>query len=454
MQKLLDSKKFDTTILKILLLYLSTSAIFLGIIFFVMYERGLHTLRTQQLIQMRNEYINIITHLSEEQDLNKAIATLKDKVNLPFALIDEDNHVLFSNLSINAESIPKSTRQDNGFYRQGDLIFIDLWQNRSIEYMLTHPPFNFTKRPKAIFKHFEKLKMRVILQGVMIGGFRFEAFKNKMEESKPSAPQSFIWQTSTLQSSTSIQDELFSLRVGIIASLLFCLMLVGVIAYFLVKLALKPLHDKFNTLERFIKDSTHEINTPLSVILLSVQKFDTHNLSESNLKKMTHIKLAAQNLNHLYQNLIFFNFYQSNPQTQNIDLKALISQRINYFNPLLAQKSITLESRLSDAQILANPDEIQILIDNLLSNAIKYNNKQGQIFITLQKGFLEVRDNGYGISKQNLESIFTRYSRFNNNQGGFGIGLSLVREICERYDIDITCQSEEGHGSCFVLKWK
>ena len=70
------------------------------------------------------------------------------------------------------------------------------------------------------------------------------------------------------------------------------------------------------------------------------------------------------------------------------------------------------------------------------------------------KATLEVRDSGYGIQKEDLERIFERYKRFNDDKGGFGIGLSLVSEIARKYDIDLNVQSEVGKGSAFVLVFK
>ena len=436
MQKPLDSIKFNTTILKILILYLSTSAIFLGIIFSVMYEKGVHSLRLKQMLQMRNDYINIATQLYENKDIKSAINNIKNEVQSHF-VIAKDNEVLFSNLSIPAQKVLESTTHRNdGFFHIDDWIFIDFNQNRSIERALIRHPFNLNKRPKAVFRRLDSLGLKVVLEGDALNGFEPPKLQN---------------QESLFLKDSTIRDELFSLRIEIVAYLVLSLVIVGVIAYFLVRLSLKPIHEKFNTLERFIKDSMHEINTPLSVILLSIQKIDLKSLTESNLKKLNHIKLAAQNLNHIYQNLIFLNFYKQSATLQNIDLKTLLSQRIEYFTPLLNQKSIKLTSDLKDCTIQANTDEISILLDNLLSNAIKYNKKNGAITITLDDKTLSIQDSGQGMDSKVISEIFERYSRFNENQGGFGIGLSLVKEICNRYNIKIDCQSEQDKGTIFTL---
>lgn len=93
------------------------------------------------------------------------------------------------------------------------------------------------------------------------------------------------------------------------------------------------------------------------------------------------------------------------------------------------------------------------MIDNLINNAIKYNKKGGVISIILKANFLSIADTGCGISKSNLNQIFDRYTRFNTDQGGFGIGLSLVKKICDDNGIKITCKSVENQGSVFKLNW-
>lgn len=525
--------KFNATIFKILALYLGTSTLFLGFIFFVMYQKGLHNLRTQQMVQMRNNYIQIATHIyehkpnidfaenargkgdakidsraessadfkgesktdsrvdsraeskpeSKKQEHRKreiALATaqldtIASEISTPFAIIDSDDRVIFSTINENLQAVLEMLENER-FAQIGKCIFVDMRQSKSFEHMITHPPFNFSKRPKEVFRYFESLRLRVILQGEAIDTIEVPFLSQDRA-------------IDALEKLESIHQEKTALQIEIIAYLLCSLLIMGVVAYILMRLSFRPIAEQIHTLERFIKDTTHEINTPLSVILMSVQKFDTKELGEANKKRLNHIKLSAQNLHQLYQNLIFLNFYNAKSTSQNIDMKALINERVEYFSALLAQKSISINCMLAPAQMHANIDEITILLDNLLSNAIKYNHKGGSIEIVLESKTMEskaldsggaalaagaqnpsenpsqsqipspmqckliIKDSGYGIDSAIIERIFERYTRFNEDQGGFGIGLNLVREIAKRYDIQIRVQSEKNKGSEFVLSW-
>ena len=93
------------------------------------------------------------------------------------------------------------------------------------------------------------------------------------------------------------------------------------------------------------------------------------------------------------------------------------------------------------------------LSNNLISNAIKYNNVSGKITIKLDSEKFIVSDNGIGIKKDKQKDIFKRFFRANDVQGGFGIGLSIVYEICKEYNIDIDMKSSENKGTTFTLRF-
>ncbi|ETD22442.1 sensor histidine kinase [Helicobacter macacae] len=372
---------------------------------------------------------------------------MRAEINSPFALLDENLGVVYSDLSVGLDSISPIFASPQGFLRFEGFIFVNFSRNRGL---LFHHPFGGGKIPKSAMKYLDKQGWIFILQGEAVesGTKIFSKDDARLEAQRFSQPKQI----------KSIKKEILSIRVEIIALMLLCLLVIAIVAYALVRLSLRPIKAQIKHLERFIKDTTHEVNTPLSVILMSVQKFDNSELGEGNKKRLHHIKLSAQSLHQMYQNLIFLNFYQGKNNEQSLQIDSLINERVEYFSTLLAQKNITLDSSLAPAKIYANKDEITIMLDNLLSNAIKYNHKGGTISLLLtasqDKATLEIRDSGYGIQKEDLERIFERYKRFNDDKGGFGIGLSLVSEIASKYDIDLKVQSEVGKGSAFVLVFR
>ena len=251
-----------------------------------------------------------------------------------------------------------------------------------------------------------------------------------------------------------ILREIHTLWLLIGGSFLLALFGMSVIAYFLVRLSLKPLEEKIEILNRFIKDSTHEINTPLSIILMSIERIKKENLKEQDLQKLQRIKMAANTLEQIYQDLVFYNFSHIQENSlEEIAMDCLLKERISYFEPFYKKKNITITLKTNQSLLKANKNHIIRMVDNLLDNALKYTYNGGNVEVIIDKNTLIIKDNGCGIPKTHLKRIFERYYRYNKDQGGFGIGLALVKKICDSYKIDIQCQSIEKKGTTFILKW-
>jgi len=241
----------------------------------------------------------------------------------------------------------------------------------------------------------------------------------------------------------------YMLGYGVLAFLLF--MLFGL---YLARLFLKPMRDSIMLLDRFIKDTTHELNTPLSAILANIEMMDTEIMAEKNKKKLNRINIAAKTVSTLYKDLTYLTLEQEKAnEEETIALKPLLENRVEYFDILAKSKNITFVMNLEKSMITADKRKMVRVIDNLLSNAIKYNKRGGTITITLTEKSLEILDSGIGISENDLPFIFDRYMRFNQSEGGFGVGLSIVKKIVDEYGMQILVESKEGKGTKMVLKW-
>ena len=256
-------------------------------------------------------------------------------------------------------------------------------------------------------------------------------------------------------SGKDIAGELNLLRIRTALNLFIILAILMIIAFYLSKTALAPLHAKITALNRFIKDSTHEINTPLSVILMSIETADKKSLSQRNLKRINNIETAAKTLSHIYEDLTYLSFGASRAAPkEELNFKEILSERLEFFAPFFAKRALDLRINLKDALINANTYELKRAVDNLLSNAVKYTNSGGYVTVSLSKDELKISNSGEGLSKEQQDKIFERYTRFNEGQGGFGIGLNLVKRACENNAIVVTCESEPGKETTFTLRWR
>ncbi len=225
-------------------------------------------------------------------------------------------------------------------------------------------------------------------------------------------------------------------------------LVIAFLGYYLILLLLKPIKEARERIDNFIKDTTHELNTPITALLMcanekSLQK--KHNLER--------IRLSAKRVSELYKDLIYIFLEEKNKKIIEIIMKEEILEQLQYFELLAAKKKITITTSLDDSKTKMDKEDFKRLISNLLSNTIKYNKRGGQVFITLKKRKLIIEDTGIGIKKEEQEKIFEKYHRATDVEGGFGIGLSIVKQICNEYGIKITMHSKLHKGTKFTLEF-
>ena len=227
------------------------------------------------------------------------------------------------------------------------------------------------------------------------------------------------------------------------------------VALLLSKIMLYPIKKSISSLTKFMKDATHEMNTPISTILMSYEHMDKSDLNTKQLRSLDRIDIATKTLSSLYRDLSFASFHDYiEYEDTAIDVKEVVLERVKYMDTLIHFKDIHITCDMQHKIIDMDKRKLILLIDNLLSNAIKFSKKSGDIQITLTEQYLSVKDNGLGISKEDQKNIFKRFKSSNSLEGGFGVGLDIVSQICKEYHIKIKLDSEPSKGSEFKLVWK
>ncbi len=236
----------------------------------------------------------------------------------------------------------------------------------------------------------------------------------------------------------------FTTKVIVVFFALFALL--SAIGYWLAKLFIKPIQYERQKLNTFIKDSTHELNTPITALLMSTS---SPNLtSEKNIQR---IKLSAKRVSELYEDLTYLFLREEVKVEEMIAFDKVLQEQINYLKPFADKKSIMIEEHIEELDFLIDKESAMRLVSNLLSNAIKYSEQGDKIEITLKDRQLIVKDNGIGIEEEKLKDIFERFYRATSTSGGFGIGLDMVRTIAQRYAIMIDVKSKLSEGTTFTL---
>ena len=223
----------------------------------------------------------------------------------------------------------------------------------------------------------------------------------------------------------------------------------------LAKLLIKPLSDNLTLLDRFIKDTTHELNTPVSAILNNLELLDLNNINEKNIKKINRIKIGAITISTIYDDLSFLLLnHKTKSYNEKLNISNILQERIEYFTILANNKNLIFDINIEqDVYIFIDKIKIERIFDNLISNSIKYSHKDSTIIIKLTKSNFSIEDFGIGIDKEKIKDIFIRYKRFDTSVGGFGIGYSIINKIIKEYNININIDSIKDKGTKVTLKW-
>jgi len=263
--------------------------------------------------------------------------------------------------------------------------------------------------------------------------------------------------TSFLIIATKTNSEpLKQLQKNVLIVMLILFTVVLLLSYFLGNQFIKPMRQSIELLDNFIKDTTHELNTPVSIILTNIEATSSIIKDEKLNKYMRRLEIAARTISNLYDSLTFLKLnHDTDKSDKTFNLSLLLQERLQYFELHFHSRKLKVDAQIDEnVMMYANVENIRILIDNLLSNAIKYNKRDGKIAVILNEQFLEVADNGIGIPSDKLNSIQERFVRGkNSSEGGFGIGLHIVKIITKNYGYKLEIKSEESKGTIVRITW-
>ena len=240
-------------------------------------------------------------------------------------------------------------------------------------------------------------------------------------------------------------SALFLLIAGVFFTLL---------GLFLGRLFIAPMKESIKTMNKFIEDTTHELNTPISTILANIELLDSiHNCNGK--QEMRRIDIASKTLSRLYEDLTYLKLnHNYHREIKQLNISQLLEERIEFFNTFIEAKEIQVSKNIEKDIILEMDKNDTIrLLDNLLSNAIKYNKKSGTLEIVLCKKELRVSNSGLGIKAEDIKEIHNRFRRANSSEGGFGIGLDIIGQVVKRYGFTFNIESNYKQETEVKISW-
>lgn len=220
------------------------------------------------------------------------------------------------------------------------------------------------------------------------------------------------------------------------------------------------LKKKYQLQKDFIANVSHDFKTPLSVIRSYSEAIYDGLISEEDIEKYSgEIIKEVDRLNALVMDLLQLSKLQDGAYFLNkqfISLPELVNECMNFFNPIIFKKNISIVSSIHPLEIYADKKYLQRVLYNFIDNAIKFSteNNKIEIFTTETNEFikLSVKDYGIGIEKHLLEDIWDKYYK-NSQSGGMGLGLPICREILKihGFEYGVTSSVENGTEFYFLI---
>ena len=208
-----------------------------------------------------------------------------------------------------------------------------------------------------------------------------------------------------------------------------------------LKLMTERIIDDFQGLKDFTGNLSHEIQTPLAVIKSKSELLlQTKNQTEEELQLTGEIHAETIRLSKLIKALTLLTKISNKQFTdkEKVSLKKLITTQLKAFEEIILMKGIRLQLNiLSEPKIEMNPELANILIINLIKNAIRHNIDQGKIDIQLNSNYFTIKNSGMEPGKTPGE-LFNRFSKADAQSESLGIGLSIVKKICDFYGFKIS----------------
>jgi heavy metal sensor kinase len=214
---------------------------------------------------------------------------------------------------------------------------------------------------------------------------------------------------------------------------------------------------------RFTSDASHELRTPVSVILSQTQTaLARERTAEEYRETLQACQRAAQRMRKLAESLLELARLDAGQKMKRelFDLSRVVRDSVELLRPLAAERGIEIHAALITVNCPGDAERIGQIVTNLVSNAIYFNREKGEVRVTVHvdnnTAFLAVADTGVGIPTEDLPHIFERFYRVDKSrsrvQGRTGLGLAICKAIADAHGASIDVETRPNEGSTFTLK--
>jgi signal transduction histidine kinase len=246
------------------------------------------------------------------------------------------------------------------------------------------------------------------------------------------------------------------------------ILLSAIASYYLAGKTIEPIINSLEKQKKFVSDASHELKTPLTNIMTEAEILyrDKNTSNEEYRGFAKNVMEDIKHLNNLVVSLLdtakldgqLFNVTKSE-----VDVVELVRDTAQRFTEYAKKKDVEISVTAEKEPVLIVTDKVlmQRLLSIFIDNGIKYNREHGTLELIVHNKSknsvrIDIKDSGVGIREENLKKIFDRFFRESEdrNEKGFGLGLSIAKQLAEILNVRITVDSEVGKGTIFTLDFQ
>ena len=265
--------------------------------------------------------------------------------------------------------------------------------------------------------------------------------------------------TLIIMDNTNLNSVLIEELIINILIFILCELVIFIITYLITKWITLPVKKSFEKQKIFVADASHELKTPLSVMIASADAY----FNDKNDKWVYNMKNESERMIKLVTELLDLAKTEKEQEImmKENNLSDIITSSILTFESLFYENKIKLKYNIDDnIRLLCNEDLIIELMSILIDNAIKHCSSSGKVIVNLTKNnrqiVLEVKNTGLPIKKEDEEKIFERFYKLdssrNRNTNNYGLGLAIAKNIVEQHKGSISAHSSNGY-TTFKVIW-
>ena len=263
--------------------------------------------------------------------------------------------------------------------------------------------------------------------------------------------------TLIIMDNLSTNEELVRQLIVNILILIICEIIIVFITYIITTWIIKPVEKSFEQQKVFVADASHELKTPLSVMIASADAY----FNDKDDKWVHNMKSESERMTKLVTELLDLAKTEKEQEKQENDLSNIIESSILTFEGLFYDNKIKLKYNIEpNIKLNCNEDLIIELMSILIDNAIKHCSGKNKVNVNLSRNnkqiLLSVKNTGEPIPKEDEEKIFERFYKLdssrNRNSNNYGLGLAIAKNIVEQHNGKISAHSESGYTE-FKIIW-